>query len=112
MTTVTTTSAVVTSTPTTVPVTTSTIVPASPTPDPTIPAPAADAFSDGWFHDRSAIPQVVLWALVVSAIAIGAHVLRRLSRRRLVGIAVGSVPFLIALYFFYQNVNRLLPPSL
>ena len=54
----------------------------------------------------------MLWALVVSAIAIGAHVLRRLSRRRLVGIAVGSVPFLIALYFFYQNVNRLLPPSL
>ncbi len=54
----------------------------------------------------------MLWALVVAAIAIGAHVLRRLVGRRLVGIAVGIVPFLIALYFFYENVNRLLPPSL
>ena len=54
----TTTSAAVTSTPTTVPPTTSTIA-ASPTPDPTTPEPAADAFADGWFHDRSAIPQVV-----------------------------------------------------
>ena len=54
----------------------------------------------------------MLWALVVAAIAIGAHVLSRLVGRRLVGIAVGIVPFLIALYFFYENVNRLLPPSL
>jgi sortase A len=92
--------------------------PTSVAPDegPTISTPSsdasADAFSDGWFHDHSAIPQVALWALVVMAIAVGAHLLGRQVRRRLVGIGVGTLPFLIALYFFYQNVNRLLPPSL
>jgi hypothetical protein len=28
------------------------------------------------------------------------------------GIAVAIVPFALALFFFYQNVNRLLPPNL
>jgi hypothetical protein len=28
------------------------------------------------------------------------------------GIVAGVVPFIIALFFFYQNVNRLLPPNL
>jgi sortase A len=79
---------------------------------PTITPPSVEAFSGGWFHDRSAIPQVALWALVVAAIAVVAHVLSRRVGSRLVGIAVGIIPFLIALYFFYQNVNRLLPPSL
>jgi sortase A len=79
---------------------------------PTITTPSADAFSDGWFHDRSAIPQVLIWALVVTAIAVGAHLLGRRVHNKLIGIAAGVVPFLVTLYFFYQNVNRLLPPSL
>jgi sortase A len=96
---------------TTAPVTTSTITPPTVTP-PTITPASGDAFSDGWFHDGSAIPQVALWALVVSAIAVGAYVLSRRVHSRLLGIAAGILPFLVALYFFYQNVNRLLPPSL
>jgi sortase A len=80
--------------------------------DPTVTPPSGDAFSDGWFHDRSAIPQVAMWAFAVAAIAIAAHVLSRRVGSKLVGIAVGVIPFLFALYFFYQNVNRLLPPSL
>jgi sortase A len=102
----------VTSTATTVPVATSTIASPQPTPQSTIAAPAADAFSDGWFHDPSAIPQVVLWAAAVTAIAVCARLLGRRFHSQIVGIAAGIAPFLIALYFFYQNVNRLLPPSL
>ena len=121
----------VTTTPTTVPSTTiaSVTSPSTPGPtttstiasvaldEPTITPPtvtpsSGDAFSDGWFHDGSAIPQVALWALVLSAIAVGAHVLSRRVHSRLLGIAAGIFPFLVALYFFYQNVNRLLPPSL
>ncbi|HEX4981036.1 MAG TPA: class E sortase [Ilumatobacteraceae bacterium] len=98
------------STVTTVPTTTSTI--ASVAPDEPVTPSSGDAFSDGWFHDGSAIPQVALWALVLSAIAVGAHVLSRTVHSRLLGIAAGIFPFLIALYFFYQNVNRLLPPTL
>lgn len=72
----------------------------------------ADAFSDGWFSDPGANPQVGLWGLVVAAIAIGAYLLSRRTRRDWIGGLVGFVPFIVALYFFFQNVNRLLPPNL
>jgi sortase A len=29
-----------------------------------------------------------------------------------VGLLVGIVPFVIVLYFWFENVNRLLPPNL
>jgi len=29
-----------------------------------------------------------------------------------VGILAGFIPFIVVLYFFYENVNRLLPPNL
>lgn len=72
----------------------------------------ADAFSDGWFSDPAANTQVGLWGLVVAAIAIGAYLLSRRTRRDWIGGLVGFVPFIVALYFFFQNVNRLLPPNL
>jgi sortase A len=97
---------------TTVTVSTTTTAPPTTSVGPTITTPSADAFSDGWFHDRSAIPQVLIWAAIVTAIAIGAHLLGRRVHNKLIGIAAGVVPFLVTLYFFYQNLNRLLPPSL
>jgi hypothetical protein len=33
-------------------------------------------------------------------------------RRNLVGALAGDVPFVLALYFFYENVIRLLPSAL
>jgi sortase A len=36
----------------------------------------------------------------------------RRTKRDWVGLLVGIVPFVIVLYFFFQNVNRLLPPNL
>jgi sortase A len=71
-----------------------------------------DAFARGWFHDRAAIPQVALWGALVSAIAVLAYLVSRRTRHDLIGIAVGIVPFTVALFFFFQNVNRLLPPGL
>jgi sortase A len=72
----------------------------------------ADAFSEGWFSDPGANSQVFLWGVALAAIAIGAYLLSRRARRDWVGLLVGLVPFVVALYFFYQNVNRLLPPNL
>ena len=72
----------------------------------------ADAFADGWFSDPGAPPQVALWGLVVALIGVGASLLSRTTRRDWVGGLVGLVPFVVALYFFFQNVNRLLPPNL
>jgi sortase A len=72
----------------------------------------ADAFADGWFSDRGAFLQVVLWGAVLIAIWALAYLLSRRVRRYWVGIAAAAIPFVVALYFFYQNVNRLLPPNL
>ena len=73
---------------------------------------SADAFSHGWFSDGSAWPQVVIWGLICTAVAVAAYLLARSVRRVWVGVLVGCVPFLVALYFFFQNVNRLLPAAL
>jgi sortase A len=73
---------------------------------------SADAFSHGWFSDEAAWPQVVLWGLACTAVVVGAYLLARSVRRVWVGVLVGTVPFLVALYFFFQNVDRLLPAAL
>ncbi len=87
-----------------------------PEPESAIPAPVdaeiADAFSGGWFSDPGANGQVALWGLALAAIGILSYLLSRRVRRDWVGLCVGIVPFVIVLYFFFQNVNRLLPPSL
>ncbi|MEY2415615.1 MAG: sortase, partial [Ilumatobacteraceae bacterium] len=71
-----------------------------------------DAFADGWFSDTSAIAPAILWGLAVAGVGVGIYLLSRKVRRYWVGILVGFVPFFVVLYFFYENVNRLLPPNL
>jgi sortase A len=73
---------------------------------------SADAFSHGWFSDGGAWPQVVLWGLLCAAVAIGGYLLARQVRRAWVGVLAAIVPFVVALYFFFQNVNRLLPAAI
>ncbi|MEY4338567.1 MAG: hypothetical protein RLZ14_417 [Actinomycetota bacterium] len=82
--------------------------------DPTQPAvtDSEDAFSQGWFSDRAAIPQAVLWALALLAVVIGSWIAGKRANRLWVCFLVGTVPFVVVLYFFFENVNRLLPGSL
>jgi sortase A len=77
-----------------------------------VDAEIADAFSDGWFSDPGANSQVALWGLALAAIGIVSYLISRRAKRDWVGLTVGIVPFVVTLYFFFQNVNRLLPPSL
>jgi sortase A len=72
----------------------------------------ADAFSEGWFSDPSANGQVGIWGVALSVIAAGAYLVSRKLRRDWAGALIGLLPFMVALYFFFQNVNRLLPPNL
>jgi sortase A len=72
----------------------------------------ADAFSEGWFSDPAALWHVAFWGLVLLAIWLGARVLSRRTRHVSIGVAAAVIPFVVCLYFFYQNVNRLLPPNL
>jgi sortase A len=71
-----------------------------------------DAFAQGWFHDRDAIPQLAIWGALLILISLLAHQVSVILRRDLVGFVVGIVPFGIALFFFFQNVHRLVPPGL
>ncbi len=72
----------------------------------------ADAFSESWFSDPAANPQVGLWGVALGSVALGAYFVSRKLRRDWAGLLVGIVPFVVVLYFFFQNVNRLLPPNL
>jgi len=71
-----------------------------------------EGFTDGWFSDPASIPQALLWGALLAGIAYGIYWLSRKVRRYWVGILAGAAPFVVALYFFYENVNRLLPPNL
>jgi len=115
----------VTDTPATTSTATDTSIPAStpssevPTTDPgdevepaAVTTGIADSFAEGWFSDPSANSQVALWGAVLILISVGSYLLSRKVRRDWVGLLVGIVPFTIALYFFFQNVNRLLPTGL
>jgi len=86
-----------------------------PSTEPSVNAVASDdddAFGSHWFDDRNAFPQVALWAVACAAVVIAAYLLAKRLRNSWIGLAVGVIPFLVALYFFYQNVNRLLPAAL
>jgi sortase A len=73
---------------------------------------AADQLERGWFDDKGAWPHVVFWALALVAVTLGGWWLARRADRNWVGVTVATVPFLVCLYFFYENVNRLLPPNI
>jgi sortase A len=66
----------------------------------------------GWFDDPDAWPQVAFWGLGLIAVSLVAWRISRRSRRNWIGAAAGIVPFLFVLYFFFENVNRLLPPNI
>jgi len=75
-------------------------------------ATGEDAFQQGWFSDRAAIPHAVAWGLALLTVVVGSWLIGRRARRLWVCFLVGAVPFVAVLYFFFENVNRLLPPSL
>ena len=80
--------------------------------DTAAPDAAEEAFARGWFHDSTANPQVALWGTVLIALSVGGSFISRRFRSDLIGLGIAVIPFTVSLYFFFQNVNRLLPPNL
>jgi sortase A len=68
--------------------------------------------TEGWFSDSRAFPHVATWGAVCALIGIISWLISKKFRRNLIGFSIGIVPFVTAIYFFYENVNRLLPPGL
>lgn len=73
---------------------------------------SADAFAQGWFTDTDAFGPLAWWGFALALIGFGAHSLSRVTGRHAVGALAGIAPFVVASYFFFQNVNRLLPAAL
>lgn len=71
-----------------------------------------DTFAQGWFSDSAAIPHALGWGFVLFLVGLGAYFAGRAAKRLYVCFLVGFVPFVIVMYFFFENVNRLLPPGL
>ena len=71
-----------------------------------------DGLSGGWFDDSAAIPHAILWGLLLFAVGIASYLIGKATKRLYVSFLVGFIPFFVVLYFFFENVNRLLPPGL
>jgi sortase A len=71
-----------------------------------------DSIGGGWFDDNAAWPHVIVWGLLCLAVAAAASRFGRSTGRRCLGLLAGFVPFIVFLYFFYENVNRLVPTGL
>ena len=97
--------------PTSVAPTTSTAAPTTTVTPDALGKDGAD-LARGWFHDSAAWPQIGLWGGLLALISLGGWWVGRRSRRRWLGWLVAAAPFVVVLYFFFQNVNRLLPPGL
>jgi sortase A len=70
-----------------------------------------DTFGQGWVSDDRAWLHLAMWGTVLTLIAVGAWLLGKRIPQWAAAL-IGLVPFTIALYFFFDNVNRLLPPNL
>ena len=70
-----------------------------------------ESFQRGWFDDPEAWPQVLAWGVAGLAVVAGGWWLGR-HTRRWIGVLAAVVPFVVLLYFFYENVARLLPPNI
>lgn len=67
---------------------------------------------DGWFHDTSTIPAVLLWGLVLIAIALASTTLVKRGRSRWQVYPPALVVFIVVLYPFFENLSGLLPANL
>ena len=72
-------------------------------PSGTVAAPVVDAFTNGWFSDAAAWPQAILWALALIALAVATWRLGLVWGKQWLTIAIAVLPFLVLLYFFFEN---------
>ena len=72
----------------------------------------ADASTQGWFESSSLTAQFAFWAAAAFLVVTTSYQVGRRFRRLWVCFAVGVLPFVITLYFTFENLNLLLPAGL
>jgi sortase A len=88
------------------------IVPQKPTVFVTTESEPESVFSEGWFHDPSAWPMAIFFAIVLAGIALAANLLTRKKWRAVVVYPITAVVFLPTLFVFFGYLTRLLPTNL
>ncbi len=68
-------------------------------------AETQDAFSSGWFSDPKAWPHVAAWGAALLVIWLLGKWIGRRTRRWFGPIAIAA-PFVVLLYFWFENVSR------
>ena len=63
----------------------------------------------GWFHDTGALVDILLWGAACAGVVLAIGLATRRVGHRVSFVALGAAPFAVALFFFYENVNRVLP---
>jgi sortase A len=53
-----------------------------------------------------------MWGFRLMVVAFIATAISRFARRNWVGALVGILPFTVCLYFFFEDLSRLLPANL
>ena len=88
------------------------IVPQKPTVFVTTASESESVLAEGWFHDPSAWPMVIVFAILLAGIAFAANVLSRKKWRAVVVYPITAVVFLPTLFVFFGYLTRLLPTNL
>lgn len=70
------------------------------------------AFTGGWFHDPAGWPWVLLYGLAVALVVKWRRMMLARRYRKSFSAIVLSPFFFVSLFFFYENVARLVPTSL
>jgi len=70
------------------------------------------AFSAGWFHDSTALIQALIWTAILIALRVAVTQVSARRKSWWPMLPISLAPAVIGLYFFYVNVNNLLPPNL
>ena len=63
----------------------------------------------GWFHDTGALVDILLWGAACVWVVLVIRLATRRVGHRVLFSALGVAPFAVALFFFYENLNRVLP---
>ena len=70
------------------------------------------AFSAGWFHDSTALTQALIWTAILIALRVAVTQVSARRKSWWPMLPISLAPAVIGLYFFYVNVNNLVPPNL
>lgn len=70
------------------------------------------AFSAGWFHDSTALVQALIWTAILIALRVAVTQVSARRKSWWPMLPISLAPAVIGLYFFYVNVNNLVPPNL